>query len=410
MRRHLSYDEVVASRTVRTDLMVRQRNATASAIMRAIVREGPIGRKKLGPAIGVTFTTITKTVTELIELGALTESAAATPRGVGRPVVPLDVPGRGRLVVGAHLHPESTSCGAFTLRGERVAWRTAKAKGRTQRARIKEAARLVDKVVTEVSAHAVLGIGVTTPWAEIHHGERPPLVADVDPDDLRNGLRESLPHPVRVEPNVRALAVEHYWWGDAPDDVLTVLVGRSLRVAQMRGGDLIWDGPGAGGLVSHLIVPGSTHPCPCGQVGCVKATCTDDALVRRAVAAKLLPAGALQRDLYPKSDNEPLRQLRQARAQELGQVIPLIMSLVAPGETVVRGRLGTPEEISTCIETIRRRYRELVGRDANVRYCEDSRPGNWARASGALALDHYLRSPLEHEAERASRGDAVPVA
>ena len=377
--------------------------------MRAIVREGPCGRKELASAIGVSFTTITKTVTELIELGALTESAAATPRGVGRPVVPLDVPAAQRLVVGAHLHPGSTSCGAFTLRGEQVAFRTTAAGGRTQRERIEEAARLVDDVVTEAGVAAVLGIGMTTPWAEVHHGQPPPLLSDVDHDELRNGLRERLPHPLRLEPNVRALAVEHHWWGAGGDDVLTVLVGRSVGVAQMRGGELVWDGPDDGGLVSHVIVPGSGFPCACGQVGCVKATCTDDALLQRAVAAGLLPPGALQRDLYPASDTEQLQGLRRDRAEELGRVIPLIMSLVAPGETTIRGRLGTPDEISTCVEAIRLRYRALVGREANVRHHGGERPDFWARASAALALDRYLASPLEHEGDRASRGSPVPV-
>lgn len=393
----------MASGIERTELMVRQRNDTASAIMRTIVREGPLGRKELSSAIGVSFTTITKTVTELLDLGALTESVPAAPRGAGRPVTPLDVPIGQRLVLGGHLHPTSTSCGAYTLRGEVVTWRSVPATGGTQRERIEEAARLVEEIVAEVGAAAVVGIGMSTPWAELHHGHPPPLVADVEPDALRDALRERLPHPVRVEPNVRAQALEHHWWGGGGDDVLTVLVGRSVGVAQMRGHDLVWDGPGAGGLVSHLVVPGSTHPCDCGQIGCVKATCTDDALLRRAVDAGLLPAGALQRDLYRDPDTEGLRRLRQERAEELGQVIPLIMSLVAPAETTVRGQVGTPDEIAMCIDMIRSRYRELVGREATVRYYDIRRADYWPHASATLALDRYLASPLWHEAARASR-------
>ncbi|TDE91539.1 ROK family protein [Occultella glacieicola] len=400
----------MASPTERTELMVRQRNSTASAIMRTIVRDGPLGRKELSSVTGVSFTTITKTVTELLALGALTESAPPAPRGAGRPVTPLDVPSVRRLVLGGHLHPESTSCGAYTLRGDLVTWRSAPASGRTERERIEEAAELVDAIVTEVGTAAVTGIGMTTPWAELHHGQPPPLVADVDPDALHTGLREHLSHPVRVEPNVRAQALEHYWWGGGGNDVLTVLVGRSVGVAQMRGGDLVWDGPGAGGLVSHVVVPGSTYPCDCGQVGCVKATCTDDALLRRAVATGLLPPGSLQRDLYPDDDTEGLRRLRRARAEDLGRVIPLIMSLVAPGETTVRGKVGTPEEIDACIDMIRRRYRELVGRDAKVRFYDHRRPDYWPHASAALALDAYLASPLWHEGDRAMRELPVPIA
>lgn len=390
---------------MRTQLMAHQRNATASAIMRSIVRDGPSGRKDLAATTGVTFTTITKTVTELLELGALVESAPQTPRGAGRPITPLDIPSSRRLVVGGHLHPESTSCGAYTLRGERVSWREAAASGGTQRERISEAAQLVEEVVAEVGAGSVVGIGMTTPWAEVHHGQPPPLLADVDHEELRNGLRQRLPHPLRLGPNVRALAVEHYWWGGGSDDELTVLVGRSVGVAQIRDGNLVWDGAGAGGLISHIVVPGSTFPCECGQIGCVKATCTDDALVRRAVDAGLLPPDAAQHDLYkPSNDTPQLRQLRSDRAAELGRVIPLIMSLVAPGKTIVRGRLGTPEEIATCIEAIRDRYRTLVEREPEVRFHAEPRSDYWAHASAALALDRYLNSPLQHEGDRASRG------
>ncbi|TCC34722.1 hypothetical protein [Kribbella sindirgiensis] len=63
-------------------------------------------------------------------------------------------------------------------------------------------------------------------------------------------------------------------------------------------------------------------------------------------------------------DTEQLRQLRQARAQDLGRVVPLIMS---------------------------------------VRYYEGSRGFNWPHASAALALDRYLAAPLEHELDRAAR-------
>lgn len=392
-------------RTERTELMVRQRNGTASAVMREIVRGGPAGRKELASRTGVSFTTITKTVTELLELGALVESAPGVSSRAGRPVVPLDVPGSSRLVVGAHLHPQSTSCGAFTLRGEQVLWRDARAVGQTRRERTEEAAAFVHDVVTEVGADAVLGIGLATPWAEVHHGGPPPLSNDVDHDELRDALSARLPHPVRLESNVRALAVEQHWWSAVGDDVLTVLIGRAVGVAQMRGDELVGDGSVPGGLVSHLVVPGSTYPCECGQVGCIKVTCSDDALLQRAVEAGVLPPGPLQRDLYPHDDVDTpaLRQMRRERAEALSRVLPLIMSMVAPKTTLVRGWVGINDEIDSCIEATRRRYRELVGRDADVRHYGRARNDFWAHASSALALDRYLAAPLQYEDDRASR-------
>lgn len=402
------YAEAVV-RAERTDLMARQRDETASAVVRALVRGGPAGRKELAAVTGVSFTTITKTVTELLEVGAVVEAAPAPSRTVGRPVVPLDLPGAGRVVVGAHLHPGSSSCGAYTLRGERVAWRQTPATGASQQERIEEAADLIEEIVTTVGAEAVLGIGLSTPWAEVHHGEPPPLLNDVDHGALSAGVHRRLPHPVRVESNVRALAVEQHWWGDVGDDVLTVLIGRSVGVAQMRDDHLVGEGSVAGGLVSHLVVPGSTYPCGCGQTGCVKVTCTDDALLRRAVAQGVLAPSPSQRDLYPSADADPpaLRQMRQERAEALSRVLPLIMSVLAPRQTLVRGWLGSEDEIAACIQATRARYRELVGRDADVRHHGRARQDFWAHASAALALDRYLAAPLQHEHGRLGRASSI---
>jgi Fic family protein len=44
------------------------------------VRQGLLGRKELSAVTGVSFTTITKTVMELLEIGALTEEAKAPPQ------------------------------------------------------------------------------------------------------------------------------------------------------------------------------------------------------------------------------------------------------------------------------------------------------------------------------------------
>jgi hypothetical protein len=81
-------------------------------------------------------------------------------------------------------------------------------------------------------------------------------------------------------------------------------------------------------------------------------------------------------------------------------VIPRIRSLVDPAETTVRGRLGTPHEISSCINLIRSRYHQLVGRQAKVRFYDRVRPDYWPHASAALALDSCLASPLRHETDR----------
>jgi predicted NBD/HSP70 family sugar kinase len=388
--------------------MDRQRNATAASMMRALLAEGPLGRKEVAASTGTSFTTITKLVGELLDLGALEEIRATAPhRSAGRPTVPLDIPRRGRVLVGGHLHPERTSCGAYTVRGERLLYRSLPTAARTSQERIDEVAHLVREVVDEVGADSVVGVGVSKPWDEFWSGPRPQQVVDVDHADLHDGLSEHIGLPVRVDSNVRALALAQHWWGGYTGNVLSILVGRSVRLAQMRGDELTLEGPAGGGVVSHLVVPGSTVSCNCGQTGCVRVTCTDDALLTQAVEAGLLPSDSLQSDLYPSAaeDSAGLAALRRERVDALGRLVPLLIALLQPDQTVISGPIGTQDEIRECLDLIRRRHAELTGYTAQVHRHTNFGSEDWPRACAALMLDSYLVAPLTFEHARRSAGE-----
>lgn len=389
-----------------TQLMVRQRNSTARAILRALLAEGPLGRKQLAASTGTSFTTITKLVADLLERGALEESPAPRlQRSAGRPSIPIDVSRRGRVLLGAHLHSEHTSYGAFTLRGERLLYRSLPTSARTPRERIDEVAQVLREGVDEMGTGTIVGIGVSKPWDEFWTGPRPQQVVDVDHNDLLDGLRTRIDLPIRVDSNVQALALDQHWWDGYVGNVLSILVGRSMRIAQMRDDDLILEGPMGGGVVSHLVVPGSTAQCNCGQIGCARVTCTDDALLTRAVEVGLLSRDALQRDLYPTpaQDSSGLADLRRQRARALGQFVPLLIDLFQPDQTVISGPLGTQEEIRECMELIRERHAELTGHAARVHHHARLGPNMWPRASAALALDSYLAAPMAVEQRIAAR-------
>lgn len=385
------------TRTGRTQLMESQRNGTAAAILRVILRDGPVGRKQLAATTGSSFTTITRSVRDLLERGALVEGAAMRSRETaGRPVMPLDLPGSELLVVGTHLHPQRTTVGAFTLRGERVHDVARPASGSSTEARARDAAILTRDVIDELETSTVVGIGVATPWAEHRLPSLGPRPWDIGYDVMTEAMRASTGLPVWVDSNVRALAVEHHWWGGVRGNVLTILIGRSIGLAQMREEELVWSGRGTGGIVSHIQVPGSEQPCECGQVGCIAATCTDDALLERAVATGVLPPGSRQQDLLETAPagSQQLAALRDERVQELGLVLPPLIDLVDPDRTILRGTFGTPEEIEACLELIRDRYRALVGREVDVEHRRPRAGGDWARASAALAVHGYINAPL----------------
>src|SRR5688572_25776867 len=108
-------------------LLKRQNRA---AVLRAIVSFGPISRRALRDATGLTASTITNIVGELIASGMVREIGVGEPTGspsrAGRREVPIDLIADGGIAVGAYIGVQEThvSLGgprAEILRRERLA-------------------------------------------------------------------------------------------------------------------------------------------------------------------------------------------------------------------------------------------------------------------------------------------------
>src|SRR3954452_14292220 len=90
-------------------LLKRQNRA---AVLRAIVSYGPISRRALRDTTGLTASTITNIVAELIAIGLVQELAACEPSGgpgrAGRREVPIDLAPGGGIVVGVYIGVQET--------------------------------------------------------------------------------------------------------------------------------------------------------------------------------------------------------------------------------------------------------------------------------------------------------------
>ena len=369
--------------------MQAQRNATASGILRSLLRHGPQGRKRLADTTGTSFTTVTKVVTELLATGALVETVPTPTREAGRPEVPLDLPGPARAVIGVHFHPDHTTVAAFDLRGRELLVRSL--------AHRSQEFDLTRQVLADLDGEPV-GIGLATGGGWQHGPPTGPNQWRMQ--EITTLVADMIELPVRVDTNVNALALEQHWWRGVDGDVLTVFVGRSIGVAQMRGDALHPGRFGRGGSVDHLTVPGSDAACPCGARGCVDATCSNAALHAAAVENGLLAATTPLRTLDNAAARQDpaLRTLRLERSRALGRVLPTIIRLVEPDLTIVHGGLHGDEEISTCLTTARKRYHQIAATDVDLYVGE---LGLWARASAALALDSYFHQPWDLEEELA---------
>ncbi len=130
-------------------------------VLRLIYQNGEYSRADIARASGLTRTTASAVVSELMEQG-LVEEIGRGPSGGGKPPTLLQVPPDARHLIGLDLAGATLEGAVFDLRGQAVHRASVElAAGRNQDA-LQQVLDLLDRLVVEAS-QPLLGIGVGLP-------------------------------------------------------------------------------------------------------------------------------------------------------------------------------------------------------------------------------------------------------
>ena len=179
--------------------LVRQHNL--SVLLQMIHLHGTVSRSSLTSATGLNRSTISDLVSELEQLGFVTESETESPSGVGRPSLMVSASNR---VVAFSVHPEvdATTVGVVTLSGNVLF---------TERVPMSKNPTAANSVQT--AANAI---------------ER--LRQRLDRDQLIAGIGVAIPGQVRVEDNVVRLAPQLGWVEEPFGSMLSQATGLPVFV------------------------------------------------------------------------------------------------------------------------------------------------------------------------------------
>jgi predicted NBD/HSP70 family sugar kinase len=162
---------------------------------------GSVSRSTLTSATGLNRSTISDLVSELEQLGFVTENEAASPSGVGRPSLMVSASNR---VVAFAVHPEvdSTVVGVVTLSGKVLKYvRVPMLKSPTAPESVQTAAKAIAEMRTQL-----------------------------DKDQLIAGIGVAIPGQVRVEDNVVRLAPQLGWVEEPFGSMLSQATGLPVFV------------------------------------------------------------------------------------------------------------------------------------------------------------------------------------
>ncbi len=342
------------SRGVRHDSM-RARNL--AVVLGEIRRSGPLTRAALADLTGLTKTTVSKLVSDLLEAGAVVETGVVRDGERGRPGVAVALSGHRVATLGLEINVDYlAACVVDLTRAVRVR-RTRPADNRNSRPPtiLRELRDLAHRAVAEAEA---LGLRVT--------GAALAVPGPVEGGLLRNaphlgwrdvrvtGLVDLLDLPFEVDNEANLAALGELWFGSGATDFLYVSGEIGIGAGLVVDGALFRGTNGQAGELGHVVVMPDGPGCRCGGRGCLEVYAGQDALLGAVAplsgrvaalpgAAAGMPAQAASLEGLAgllEAGDPAARAACEEAGRALGTALTSAVHLLDPGMIVLGGSFG----------------------------------------------------------------------
>ncbi|NBH01804.1 ROK family transcriptional regulator [Amycolatopsis sp. SID8362] len=260
-------------------------------VLGAVHRGGALTRAALAEVTGLTKSTVSKLVGDLVDAGLLAETGPARAGERGRPGVEVVLSGARVASLGLEINVDYLAVRVLDLTGD---VRFAARRERDNRgSRPKKVLGELQALATEALAEAhrlgleVAGavLAVSGPVGDGVLFSAPNLGwQDVRPADL---LR--LPIPVELDNEANLAALGELWYGDGERDFLYVSGEVGIGAGLVVDGTLFAGARGLAGELGHVVVAPQGPLCRCGGNGCLETFAGQEALLA-AGNASALPA------------------------------------------------------------------------------------------------------------------------
>jgi predicted NBD/HSP70 family sugar kinase/biotin operon repressor len=369
------------------------RSSNLRAITALLGSAGPQSRADLARGSGLSRTTVSSLVSELLAAGLVVETDdRGTPYkgGSGRPplLVALALqPGGVAGVDIGHRHVRvAISDRSAAIRAEVETATDADPHGA---ATLDIAADLLRKAAADAAVEVpdLLAVGLCVPGpidrrsARVDQSVLPGWHELAPADELSRRL--GLPVVVDNDANLGAIAEHQHGAARGAADVLYVKLASGVGAGLVLGGRLHRGVAGLAGEIGHVHAREEGHVCRCGSRGCLETEVSTRRLLEQLapVYGDLDLPGLLARD----AAGEPaVRRVLTDAGQTVGRVLAVLCTTLNPGMVVVGGSLGASP---TLVQAIRDGISRYSHPEAAAT-CEvvSGRFGGRAELMGALAL------------------------
>ncbi len=382
------------------------------ALVRHLCNEPGLSRAALAESVGLTKSTVSLLVRELMDEGWLGESELVATGELGRRATPLHVDGARRALLGAELGIEEGRIVATNLLGEVL---DVQAFSYDDVANAASCIALLGKGLVRMARRMmgdqrrVLGVGiglhggVDDSMGVLHYaphlGWRAVHVGGLLSASFARSPLEALPLFMQNEANVAALAEYEFNGQSGADPLIYLSIGHGVGAGVIVSDRLLTGLRGFAGEVGHAVLQVNGPICSCGRRGCADALIGLSALIGDP-GSQGAPhgVGAIE-DLFQRvrEGDSATMQLVNAAGRNLGVLLNNHWSAFDPACIVVGGaalRLG--DAFTAPAREVLAGYAAAAGLDApEVRAAQF---GNDAIAVGGAAMvRHYLTRPFSRQ-------------
>jgi len=379
---------------------VAQRPSTGG-VLQLLWREGRISRAEIARRTGLSRSTVSEIVGDLLKTRLVAEVGDGASQGGRRPIV-LQFQDDAYGILGIDMGAAHVAVALVNLRGQVIAWEHRSHPVRTDPVgtvplmiELSEACLRQWKLGTE----RLVGIGIGVP-------------SPVDPKDpdgvsevvmpawrghtVGEALRKRFRVPVLVDNDANLGALAERWWGAGRgiDDFTYVKVATGVGAGHIIRGEIYRGASGVAGEIGHLALDPQGELCLCGLRGCLATRVGSRALVARAsallqdhpestLAGREVTITAIE-DAALGGDPLALQVVGEA-AEYLGIAVAGMLNLMNPARVIIGGGLARLGEL--LLATLRRSVsgRTLVSSIAPTEIVT-SELGSRAVALGAATL------------------------
>lgn len=382
----------------------------SDTVLELIWLQEKMSRAEIARRTGLSRSTVSDIVSNLLETGLIAEVGDGPSRGGRRPIM-LAFQDDAFVILGVDMGASHVSVGLTDLRGRILAWEHRDHPVRSDPdgtgALIVQLSDACLRQWGGTRKH-LLGIGVAVPSPV--DPRNPETLSDIALPAWKGrsgleGLKAEYEAPVFIDNDANLGALAERWWGAGRgiDDFAYIKLATGIGAGYMIRGEIYRGASGVAGEIGHVTIDGNGPICNCGNRGCLGTFIGSEELLAQAEAllgdfpdSPLAGGDVTIRAIEDAAlANDPLAlHVTERAAHRLGVAIADVLNLMNPSAVILGGslsRLGDVLVVPLRETAVRRTFANSVAA-VDIRTSELG-PRSIAVGAATLVLDEALKNP-----------------